>query len=471
MQYENLSPKQKALKINLSNEIYGSFAEIGGGQEVARTFFQAGGASGTIAKTISAYDMKLSDALYGKDNEKRYVCKPRLEKILDTEFTNIIPILRDSKAENTCFFSFANTVTTLNYNKDNEGHGWIGVKFQLLAKSEPNQVVMHVRLLENDGLLHQNTLGVIGVNLLFACFFYSSTPNTFLRSLMDSLSADRIEIDMIEMSGPDLEYVDNRLLSVQLVKNGMTSVSIFNRWGKIQQPADMFYKKTVMVLRGRFRPITYLEFDMLKTAYALFKNDSDYEKESMVVLCEITLNNLLSQDEELDERDFLDRVDILNGMGQNVMISEFREYYKLVSYFSRYKIKNLRLVIGIPSLINVINSYYYKDLKGGILEAFGYLFANNMKFHVYPTWDKERKIILNSQNIDIPEEIKYLYQYLQENRKIIDIKTFKKDWLQIKSAEVLNMIQSGDLTWESKVPKYISEFIKKRQIFGYKESE
>ena len=461
------------MRINLNRNIYGTFAEIGGGQEVARNFFQAGGASGTVAKSISAYDKLFSDNIYNKNKPGRYVSEHRLQKMLDTEYNGLIEVLAGKRHKETCFFTFANTVAILNYNKDNEAHGWLGVRFQIKPGSPENEVVLHVRLLENDSLLQQNTLGILGVNLIFACFYYYEYPNTFLQSLLDNLSPDRLEVTMIRMKGPDLSYVDNRLLAVQLIKNGMAPAIVFDRYGSVQEPADMLYKKNVLAFRGSFRPITYVGFDMLKTSYSIFKRDEDYEKENTLALCEITINNLLDEG-ELDERDFLSRVDLLNGMGQNVMVSNFREYYKLVSYFSRFTIQNLRVVIGVPVFLNVLDKKYYENLKGGILEALGKLFTDNMKLYVYPTVasvpvdDPEKGgPVLTSANLPLPDDLKDLYHYLKKNRKIIDIANAKKKWLYINSRRVLQLIQDGEKGWEKMVPRYIEDQIKSKGLFGY----
>ena len=467
MEREILTTTRKALRINLNPNIFGTFAEIGGGQEVSRNFFQAGGASNTIAKTISAYDKSYSDYLYNNKKSGRYVSEDRLLKMLKNEYDEITSLLIDKRFPDTCFFAFANTVTTINYTKDTEGQGWIGMRFQLHPNTRPNEVVLHVNLLEDNTLLQQNTLGILGVNLVFACYHYHDRPNVFIQSLLDELSTDRININMLRMSGSDLDYVDNRLLGVQLVKNAMCSATIFDRNGNICQPADLLYKKNVLAFRGSFRPITYVGFDMLKTSFSLFKKDDDYEKENTLALCEITLRNLL-QEGEFDERDFLERVDILNGMGQNVMVSNIREYYKLVCYFSQFKIKNLRIVIGALTFIKVLEKEYYKDLPGGILEAFGKLFTKNMKMYVYPAIHDKTGKPLSSCNMMMKDDLKHLYNYLCANKKILDIKNANKKYLHIFSHEVLKMIQDQNLHWEEMVPKYISSRIKERKLFGCK---
>lgn len=466
MQNDTLSPSRKALRINLDNSIYGTFAEIGAGQEVARTFFQAGSASGTIAKTISAYDMGMSDQLYGKEVSGRYVSKSRLLKMLKQEAAELTKTLGKTVKEGTRFFAFADTVTTINFAKDKEGHGWMGVRFQTVPKGAPNQVVLHVRLLENTALQQQETYGVLGTNLLYACFRHHKYPNQFLQSLMDSLLPDQLEITMIEMSGPELDYVDNRLLGVQLVKNGMAKAIIFDRSGKVQTPGDMLYKKNVLAFRGSFRPITFVGFDMIKSSYALFKKDADYDKNNTLALCEITLNNLLAEG-EFSDQDFLDRVNILNGMGQNVMVSNFREYYKLVSYFSQFQIKNLRIVIGVLTLKKVLDISYYNHLKGGVLEAFGKLFPDNMKLYVYPALQSDEESLLDSTSIPRSQDINFIYNYLIQTRKVLDIKDVNKKILHIFSSKVLKLIQERNPLWEEMVPKYVSEQIKKKHLFGY----
>lgn len=462
------SIKNKALSLNLDATIYGTIAEIGGGQEVARNFFQAGGASGTVAKTISAYDKTFSDMLYNAGKPGRHVDEHRIVKMLEKEFSEIVRTLVDSRGSTTSFFVFANTVETLNYHKTNQGHGWIGVRFQLNPGAPPNEVLIHVNLLENDGLLQQYTLGALGINLIFACFHYHDKPNTFLQSLMDNLDSDRVDINFIRMSGHDLDYIDNRLLSVQLVKNGMTVASMFDRKGQVQQPSDMLYRKNVIVLRGSFRPITYVGFDMLKTSYGLFKKDPDYQKDNTIVLCEMSLNNLLSEG-DIDERDFLDRVDLLNGMGQNVMVSSFFEFYKLSRYFSNFRIRNLRMVIGVNILMRVLEPDYYKELKGGILEAFGLLFNKNTQMYVYPYLKPGESKLIQASNMPVPANLRPLFQYLFNNGFLIDLKNFRKESLGIFSWDVLQKIRSGDHSWENEVPKYISDKIKSKQLFGFKQ--
>jgi hypothetical protein len=460
---------RKALFINLDETIYGSFAEIGGGQEVARIFFQSGGASGTVAKTISAYDMVFSDTLYGNPNG-RYVSETRLMQMLHCEYSNLVTLLEGKRHSDTRFFAFANTVTTVNFRKTNVGHGWVGVRFQLKPGAPPNDVVLHVNFLENDALLQQKSLGILGVNLIYACFYNYQYPNSFLKSLIELNLEERIEIDMIRMHGPDLNYVDNRLLAVQLVKNNMTTVTMFDRYGNVKSPSELLYKKNVMLLRGSFRPITYVGFDMLKSGFSLFKKEVGFDKENTIVLCEMTLKNLIEEG-VFDERDFLDRVDILCGMGQNVMITNFKEFYKVSDWFGNYRIKNIRMVIGALTFKKILEKKYYSHLKGGILEAFGKLFTDNLKVYLYPGREKETHEILQSENMPVEPDVKFLYQHLLEAGLVIDIPNYRKEILPFFSYKVLAALTAKDPEWENMVPKYVSSFIKRKNLFGYGQKE
>jgi len=465
MSREILSTKQKALKINIESDVYGTLAEIGGGQEVARAFFQAGGASGSLAKSISAYDKTFSDALYNNNKVGRYVSDDRLEKMLNKEYEDLLNVISEQRDASTALFAFADTVETLNYMKTNEGQGWMGVRFQGSNRKKPNEVIIHFRLLENDALLQQYTLGTLGVNLIYACFHFSDDPNSFLKSLMDNLDSFRIDINMIRMKGTDLDYIDNRLLGVQMVKNGMTHAIMFDKEGNVQQPADMLYKKDIIAIRGSFRPITHVGFDMIKTSTEMLQKEGIYDKDNTITICEITMRNLLASG-EFDEHDFLARVDILNGMGQNVMVSNYMYFYRLTNFFNSFKIGNLRVVVGVPTLRNLVQKKYYSDLKGGLMEAFGQLFAENVKLYVYPLM--EDKKINTGRFLQVEQDIFYLYQHLLNNDKIVDLENVNRRWEGVFAREVLKKIQKGDPSWEEAMPEYIVKYIKDNSLFGCK---
>ncbi|MFC2119330.1 TonB-dependent receptor [Bacteroidota bacterium] len=460
-------PTQKALKLNLNRNIYGTIAEIGAGQEVARRFFRAGGASGTIAKTISAYDMAFSDYLYGASEAKRYVSEERLRQMLETEFDALPQIIKKNKKD-VCFFTYADTITAINYQKTNESHGWIGVRFQLYPNSNSNDVIVHIRLLEKDNFLQQRTTGIFGINLIYACYNYTNNPHRFLLSLLDGLSRDQIEINMIKMSGPDLKYIDNRLLSVQLVKNHMTSASLFDKNMNVCQPSDMLHKKNVLIIRGRFRPITHFTFDMINTGFNEFSKKTN-DKNNSVTFCELSMESILKTG-DFDENDFINRVELICGLGQNVMVSNYPEHYKFISYFNRFKIDKLGIVLNALTLKDILNEKNYKNLKGGILEAFGKLFVKNMEMYVYPALSESGDKIITSKTIDIPDNIKPLFDYLIKNKKLKDLKNINTDKLHIFSDNVIEMIKNNVPGWEEMIPKYAVDKIKSKKMFGFGKS-
>jgi hypothetical protein len=464
---KSLGTKQKALRINLDRRIYGSFAEIGAGQETASLFFKAGGASGTIAKTMSAYDMTFSDAIYGPEESGRYVVESRLEKMLSKEYSLLEKRLAEKRGADSLFFAFANTVVALNYKKTNEAHGWIGIRFQLEPEGGYNDVVIHVRMLDNDNVAQQQALGIIGVNLIYACFFYSQTPDFLLKSLMDDLTRDRIEIDMIRFSGPDFMHVDNRLMSLYLVKNGFTDAALFGPDGGVLQPSEAFYKKHVLLMRGRLRPITNLHIDLIDNGKKQFLAEPDVDKDKVVLVSELSLHNLQSDNESgIDEKDFLDRVDILCSLGHRVMISNYHEYFKLVSYLSRLTRLKIGLLLGIPSLQAIFDETHYEYLPGGILESFATLFSRNVKLFIYPTLRADNTIY-TCENFEIPQHLQPLYQYLLLNDKIEDIRNYQLENLRWTTDEVLGMVQRGEQGWEKLVPQQVAEIIQERCLFGF----
>lgn len=462
---KNLGTKQKALRINLNRRIYGSFAEIGAGQDVATNFFKAGGASGTIAKTISAYDMAFSDAIYGEEISGRYVVEARLMKMLIREYKLLNIRLTETASEKT-FFAFSDTVAALNYQKTNDPHGWIGLRFQLTPGGEPNDVVIHVRMKDNDNVLQQQALGVIGVNLIYACYYYYDQPEVLLQSLMDDLHTDRIEIDMIRFAGPDFKEVDNRLMSLHLVKNGFTNAALFGPDGNVMNPAEAFYKRHIVAVRGRFRPVTNVFLDMLKKGVKQFENETDVDDDKIVVVSELTLQSLQSGDEQINEKDFLDRVDILCSLGQTVLISNFHEYYKLVAYLARFTKQRMALIMGIPNLSYIFEDKHYTNLTGGILAAFATLFGPKIKLYLYPTLTSEQKLV-TSKEFTPPAHLKGLYQYMLDNDKFQDVQNPNTNLLSIHNDSVLKMIQNGESGWEEYVPESVAKMIKENCLFGY----
>ncbi|MGB0869398.1 MAG: TonB-dependent receptor [Flavobacteriales bacterium] len=461
-----LTPAQKALQINLDPEIYGTFAEIGAGQEVVRHFFRAGAASGTIAKAMSAYDKDFSDAIYGKEASGRYVCESRLKKMISHEYGLINVRLEREKHPRKRFFAFANNVATINYSKTIKGHGWMGLRFQLEPNAEPNDIVIHFNLHEPDAKLQQETVGILGVNLLYACMYLSHKPKELIKSLYDNLHRDQLEINMVQMNGPDFKKVDNRLLSLFLVKNGMTDAVIFGPDGNNLPPADILYKKNILTIRGSFRPVTKVNIDMISNGYKQFIEDPKVDKDKLVVLFEITLNNLKSEG-DIDEQDFLDRADILCSLGQTVMISNYQRYYKLLEYFSSFTKNRMGIILGVPNLTELFDDRYYRNLSGGILEAFGKMFNRDLKMYLYPYLDQETKTLYTTENIDIHPRFRALYNFFVHNHRIIDIEDYDKDILHIFSREVLRKIKNGEDGWEEMIPQFVDNIIKEKCLFGY----
>jgi len=459
-----LSAAQKALRTNLNPNIYGSFAEIGAGQETVRHFFRAGGASGTIAKAMSAYDKEFSDAIYGQEDAGRYVTENRLRKMLNHEYQLLHERINRATSPDKCFFAFANTVATINFAKTFKGHGWLGVRYQTRPDREANEVIVHVRLHEDNPKYQQETIGAMGVNLIYAAYNLYEEPKSFLLSLYDGIDRTAIEVDLINFSGPDFDHIDNRLMSLQLIKNGFTDAVIFGPEGKNLLPAELLYKKNILAMRGSFRPVTKVNMDMIKKGYKQFIKSKNVQKDDAVVLFEITLNNLLA-DGTLDEQDFLDRADILCSIGQTVLISNYQEYYRLVDYFAGFTKKRIGLIMGIPSLQEIFDEKYYEHLTGGILEAMGRLFSKSMVIYAYPF--RGEASITTVSDIVVNDLFRNIFDYLKQTRRIRDIEDFDPEILSIWSREVLRKIRTGETGWEESLPTYVDNIIKEKGLFGY----
>ena len=466
-EFENIpSTKSKALRINLNENIYGSFAEIGAGQETVRNFFKAGGASGTIAKTMSAYDKDFSDSIYGIEEDNRYVTESRVKTMLSHEIDLIEQRLPRSKHPDRLFFSYANTVATIDFAKKFKGHGWVGIKYQVKPDGDYNEIVLHIRFHENEATLQQNTLGTLGVNLIYGAFYKFNEPKKLLRYLYDHIDHDKIEIDTINFSGPQFSDVDNRLMSLQLIKNEMTQAVMFGPDGQNILPAAILYKKNILALRGSFRPVTKVNIDMFEKSLDIFKKEKKVDEDKTIVIFEITLSNLRAEG-EINEEDFMSRAKLLCSLGHTVMISNFKEYYKLVEYFSAYTKKRMGLALGVNNIIDIFDEKYYRHLSGGILEAFGKLFFKDLKVYVYPMLDPDTGEYTNSKNLKVHPRMKELYKFFKYNGKVVDIEDFDKDHLNIFSRTVLKMIKNNEDGWEKLLPEGVSEIIKQKELFGY----
>ena len=462
-----LSTHHKALKINLDPIRYGTFAEIGAGQEVARWFFQVGAAAGSISKSISAYDMAVSDAIYG--HCRRYVSRDRLQSMLDHEHGLNLERLRASRGDSTAFFAFADTVAARNYLGTNECHGWMGVKFQAHPRDEDSQVTMHVRMLDQENALQQEALGIAGVNLLYAAFFLHYKPDLMVESLLDNLTTDRIEIDMIEFSGIEFRHVDNRVMSLRLVQLGLSGAAMFAPSGEVLQPAEILRKRPIIVERGSFRPVTKVNIDMIHCARGRFTAEPEVDADQAVELMEITMRNLLASG-KIDLNDFLARADVLAAVGKTVLISDYFEYYRLAAYLTRYTAGPIALTMGISSLLDLFKEQYYAELEGGILEAFGKLFTKDLRIYVYPLRDAHGAI-LTLDTVEMPPHLRNLFRHLVERARIKQIDNFDESVLHIFSRDVLRRIKGIDRSWEEMVPAEVADVIKRRRFFEYRGAE
>jgi len=459
-----LTTEEKALKVNLTPDIYGCFAEIGAGQEVAANFFKAGGSSGTIAYTQSAYDMKVSDSMYGEAT--RYVCEERLLTMLETEYETL-KFRLPNKYKEARFFAFCNTVESLNYHKTNQGQGWVGIRFQLGLEEKPNDVILHIKMHDNSHKGQQEALGILGVNLVHACYFHHDDLNEFLTSLVHRLPRDRMEIDMLRVSGQDFENIDNRIIALNLVKRGISDATMFDLCGNVLQPATALYKKNILLLRGRFRPVTKVHIDMVEVGKKQFLKEKDVSEENLNVIFELTLKDLTA-DGKISDKDFVDRAELLGSLGYTVMISNYLKHYKMVDYLASItKEKRMGLILGVYNLHTIFDERYYDNLPGGLLEAFGRGFGHNVKMFVYPAINVDSGELYNLENFKIPAHLNGLLSFLKDNNKMEAIHEYDKNLLHIMSDDVLSKIKAGGSSWEEDVPFEVVKAIKFYELFGY----
>ncbi len=463
LEYDDLQAEKKAFEINMDPRIYGAFAEIGAAQEVARRFFSVGGAAGTVAKTISAYDMTFSDAIYGACG--RYVSRARLDSMLTHEYSLLIERLDAKVGGVRTFFAFADTVAARSFRRHAESQGWMGIRFQTEPRGDTNEIIIHVRMLDSRNLQQQEALGIVGVNLIYGAFFLTKNPEALVGSLLDDLGPGRIEIDMIRFSGPSFSDVDDRIMALQLVTQNLTNAALFRADGEIVNAADALYKKPLLIERGSFRPVTLLADDMLNCARTMFMREEEVKDAEPEILMEITMKNLLASG-ELDLRDFLDRVDMLGAMGRTVLISNYGAYHRLVNYLTRYSDRMIGLPLGIPAMAEILEEIYYRDLEGGILEALGRLFKTGVKLYVYPFLNPNRELV-TAQNFEVAPNLVHLYKHLLENGFIEAVENHNPSYLYIKSSEVLARIRADAPGWEQMVSPEVAKIIKERRLFGF----
>jgi len=464
----NRTTSNKALRINLDENKYGTIAEIGAGQEVARHFFLAGAAAGTVAKTISAYDMQFSDAIYGVQDGGRYVSQSRVQAMLEKEFKLVVDRVSESRSKASRFFAYAATVSAKSFNRDNECHAWCGVRTQTYPGAEPTDIIVHVRMHDKTAEQQQETLGVLGVNLIYASYYYFEDAKKIINSLTDNLSSDRLEIDFIDFQGPYFEELDNRAINLHLIRSWKTRAIIFRPDGSVAVPANILYKKNVLTIRGSFKPVTKLNVDMIEQGCHAFHETPGVHEDNSIVLAEISLNDPKGNDLLVPEEDLIQRVGLLNSLGYSVMISDHTRYFSLRAYFRQHTSLQIGIVLGMINVRQIFDEDSYIGVEGGILEGFGKLFPDNTRLFVYPELDESGEVS-EFTSLKVPDHLRLLYRHLLENQFISGINCSNKELLQIYSREVLSQLPRGRGDWEDALPTSVIEQIVDNKMFGYKD--
>ena len=417
-----LNTRHKALHINLDHKIYGSFAEIGAGQEVARQFFRAGGASGTIARSLSAYDMQESDAIYGVEKSGRYVARARLESMLETEYSQTVERISSHRPADTTFFAFANTVAAKAYKSKRDSHGWLGIKFQHRAGAEPSKIILHLRMLDDDNKDQQAALGILGVNLIYAAYNYWKKPETLVDTLFEDLTLNRLEINFVDFDGPAFDEVSNNQLNIRLVTSQLGPVVMFGTDGAPQEPSELLYKKHVVVLRGTFRPFLDLHADMVARGLAAFSESMGLKPDEILCICEMNTSRYIADGSD-DISDMEERITRITHLGFNVMVSSFYRYFRLSEYFTKYDTRRkVGFILSVENILTIFDDKYYEGMegKGGMLEAMGKLFASGAQLMVYPVMTGDGAVI-TAETVMVPDKYKFLYKHLFYNSRIVSL--------------------------------------------------
>ena len=459
---------QRALAINLDDSIYGSFSEIGAGQEVARWFFAAGGAAGTVAKTISAYDMTVSDAIYGKTS--RYVSRDRVERMLDHEYTLMYERLGPTRGDRTRFFALADTAAAKSFAGGNECHAWMAIRFQHAIHAAPSDFILHVRLLDATNALQADALGRLGVNLVHAVFAHWRQPRTLIETLLEHVGRGRLEIDWVRAAGPAFKEVDNRLLGLHLVRIGSAPAVLFDVDGTPLLASESIRKKRVLVERGRFAPVTSLNVEMLALAREAFaaggpRGGDGHDAGELCEIMEVTMNNLRDRG-NAEDSDFLTRVDLINAVGKMVLVSDLGAFHALGEYLADRRVEATGLVLGVPLLRELFNESHYRSLDGGILEAFGRLFTHGVRLYVYPTRDVITGAVVTADTLTVAAHLSHLLEHLRVNGLIVGLPCDQTSLRTYSSEEVRSRICSGDPSWRELVPREVAAHIDRHGFFG-----
>jgi len=465
---------QRAFAINLDDSIYGNFAEIGAGQEVARWFFAVGGAAGTVAKSISAYDMTVSDAIYGKT--QRYVSRERIEQMLDHEYELLRERLDGVRGDRTRFFVFADTAAARSFKGGNECHAWMGLRFQHAVRAQTSDILLHVRMLDATNVLQQDAVGRLGVNLIHAAFHHWQEPRALIETLLDNIGRERLEIDWINMRGPAFGGIDNRLLSLHLVRIGFTPALLFDVDGTPLLASESIRKTRVLIERGRFAPVTKLNLEMMDRARAIFAADTAPSGTASATtatgapgeireIMEITMNNLRDRG-TAEDADFLARVDLLSAAGKMVLVTDIGAFHTLGEYLADRHVEQTGLVLGVPLLRELFNESHYQHLDGGILEAFGRLFTHRVRLYVHPTRDMLDGRVITADTVTVAPHLTHLLEHLRVNGLIRGLPCDESALRTYSSEEVRSRICSGDPSWKELVAPEVAAHIEQNGYFG-----
>ncbi len=458
---------EKAQRLNLDPAIYGTFAEIGAGQEVARHFFQAGKASQTIAKTMSAYDMIFSDEIYGKEKNGRYVCESRLNKMLEKESSLLLKRLDLHRGEKTTFFSYANTVMT-GTSEVPKCHGWMGIRFQKTPRGPWNDIILHVRMQDKLRLQQQETLGILGVNLVYSAFFSTDSTESFVPTLVSGLKKGQVLIDVIKLTGSDLALFDNRKMNLELVKHGLAEAVLFgpknkNNDEQILNISDTVWSKGLILQHGFYRPLSLSHIDVLNKGHEqliLEMKGQKLKSSDIIPMFEI------STEFGLDIEDFIHRIEIITSLGFHLLISNFKYLYEMKHFFRKFTKAPIVFVMSAKHLEEIFDPEKYLNLDGGIFEALGKLMDDQTKLYIYPHASAES--CLTTKSFFPPKNATHLYQHFLENAHVLDISTCDESQLYYRSSEINKMISEKNRKWEELVPEFAKNYIKKNKLWNYK---
>lgn len=454
-----LSIREKTLALNSAAEVYGTFAEIGAGQETSRWFFRTRGASSTVAKAISAYDMTFSDAIYGREETGRYVCESRLKKMLDHEYNLIHERLSSTRGSSTRFFSFANTVAARSQRTGDTGQGWIGIKFQKSPQSSAEEIRLHVRLFDKRNTLQQEALGDVGVNLIYSAFYHLDDPKKFIETLLEDIEEGRVEIDYIYAS-PGVFGISCQKLNFYLIESGATQTLTFSHDQRSLQPTDFLYKKNALLFRDSYKPTTNYHLDLMECAQSQMAKDQGCATAEIFRIAEIPFESLESH---RTAEDFLGRLEMAQACGLNVVVTRYKKYYEFANFFEQNFAKSASILIKTQELSNILNESSYSHLKGGLLEGLGRYFSKGYRIYVSPSLQKGQ--IIDAQNYEIPSALQSLYAYFIGNNLIKGTQCLNQDHLKIRSEDIVSQIKQGQSDWVSLVPQPVADLIRSKKMF------